>query len=294
MPDESLQGRFPSEDFAIDLTGTVPVKVIPTGPLKPAAKRDMAINQAKGEILAFIDDDAYPEKDWLKNAVKHFENRDVAAVCGPAITPADDTLRQKASGAVFSSFLVSGSYAYRYLAKDRREVDDYPSCNFLLRTSVMKELGGFSTDFWPGEDTKLCLDITKKLGKKIIYDPGVLAYHHRRTLFLPHLKQIASYALHRGYFVKKYPQTSMRIAYFLPSIFVAGLILGGIISLFSVLLRQIYFISLSFYVLIVFVFSILKGLRLFGHVFLGILLTHFTYGAYFLKGLFSRKLAEER
>jgi cellulose synthase/poly-beta-1,6-N-acetylglucosamine synthase-like glycosyltransferase len=48
------------------------IKVIPTGFVSPAEKRDMAINYAKGEILAFIDDDAYPEKDWLKNAIKNF------------------------------------------------------------------------------------------------------------------------------------------------------------------------------------------------------------------------------
>src|SRR3990167_9704170 len=38
---------------------------------KPAEKRDLALKYAKGEIFAFIDDDAFPDKNWLKNAVKY-------------------------------------------------------------------------------------------------------------------------------------------------------------------------------------------------------------------------------
>ncbi len=288
---------FPDAHIEVEsLSGAIPVKVIPTGQVSPAHKRDIALNYAKGEILAFLDDDAYPVRDWLKNAVKDFDDPNVAAVCGPAITPDSDTIRQQASGLVFSSFLVSGKFSYRYLPGKLQEVDDYPSCNFLVRKSIMQELGGFNTNFWPGEDTKLCLDITKKLGKKIIYDPAVLVYHHRRTVFSAHLKQVAAYALHRGYFVKKYPQTSLRPAYFLPSIFVIGFIAGGNLSLFldSLTFSLIYFLGICSYLVLVFLFSFSKDLRLFYYVFLGIILTHFIYGIYFLNGLFTGKLAEEK
>ena len=110
---------------------------------------------AKGEILAFLDDDAYPVKDWLKNAVKNFSDPQVAAVGGPAVTPEEDSDLQKTSGLIYSSVLVSGNFTYRYIPGKRQEVEDYPSCNFLVRKSVMQELGGFNTNFWPGEDTKL-------------------------------------------------------------------------------------------------------------------------------------------
>jgi GT2 family glycosyltransferase len=253
----------------------------------------MAIKYAKGEILAFIDDDAYPTKDWLKYALENFKDEDVAAVVGPAITAPEDALRQKASGVIFSSVLVSGRYNYRYLPKKKMTVDDYPSCNFLVRKQIMQELGGFNTKFWPGEDTKLCLDITRKLGRKIIYDPGVLVYHHRRPLFIPHLKQVANYSLHRGYFVKKYPATSLRLPFFIPTLFLCALICGGPLSLISAPLRSIYFSGVFLYLALVLFFSIHKDLRLIPLVFFGTILTHLTYGLYFLKGLFSKKLKEE-
>ncbi len=272
---------------------TVPITIIPTGPVSPAQKRDSALKYAKGDILAFIDSDAYPVRDWLKRALENFKDEFVAAVGGPAITPQEDNLMQRASGMVYSSYIVSGKYIYRYLPKSKRVLDDYPSCNFLVRKSIMQELGGFNTNFWPGEDTKLCLDITKRLKQKIIYDPGVLVYHHRRPLFMPHLKQIANYALHRGYFTRRYPQTSLRWQYFVPTLFLSGLIGGAVLSLALPYFAKIYLSGLYLYLSLVFIFSIYKDLRLIPLVFFGIISTHITYGFCFLKGLISRRLKEE-
>ena len=80
---------LPDSEVKID---SPKVKVIPTGHIGPSEKRDLALKYATGEILAFIDDDAYPTQTWLKEAVKHFQDEKIAAVGGPAITPPDDSL----------------------------------------------------------------------------------------------------------------------------------------------------------------------------------------------------------
>ncbi len=295
LPDESFDSVLPCLPAGRGHRnqGNVHIKIVPTGPVSPAEKRDIALNYARGEILAFLDDDAYPRKDWLKNAINNFAEPMVAAVGGPAITAENDNVRQKASGLVYQSPLVSGKYVYRYLPKRRMEVDDYPSCNFLIRKSIMQTLGGFNTKFWPGEDTKLCLEITKRLKKKIIYDPAVLVYHHRRPLYLAHLKQVANYALHRGYFAKIYPETSFRLLYFIPTLFLFSLIAGAIFSLFLIPIRIIYSLALISYFSLVLIFSISKEPRFIPYLFSGIILTHITYGFYFLKGLLAKKLLEE-
>jgi len=260
--------------------------------VSPADKRDVAAGHASGEILAFLDDDAYPRPDWLTNAVRYFEDDSVAAVGGPAVTPQHDSFLQKASGAVFASVLVSGSYVYRYLPRPGRDVEDFPSCNFLVRSQVMKDVGGFSTAFWPGEDTKFCHDIVTKTGKRIVYAPDVLVYHHRRTLFRAHLKQVANYALHRGYFVRKYPRTSFKPAYFAPSIFTVG-VLGG--ALFILAFPQwgvLYAVIMGAYLACVALSALMNPLPMFGFVLVGIVLTHLSYGIFFLKGLTARRLRD--
>ncbi len=297
---------LPDETFDSGLLplGGAPVSIIPTGPVSPAEKRDIALCYAKGSILAFIDDDTYPDKDWLKNAMGNFSDHEVAAVGGPAVTPKEDTLKARASGIIYSSFLVSGKFVYRYLPMQRQEVDDYPSCNFLVRKSIMDQLGGFKTSFWPGEDTKLCLQITRELKKKIIYDPRALLYHHRRKLFVPHIRQILSYALHRGYFAKRFPETSLRLYYFIPSIFVFSCLSGGLIGLFFEPVRFVYLFAIYTYLAIVFFTGFflvsaqshnpLEKVELIFLVWIGIILTHIAYGGYFIKGLLSKKLKEEK
>jgi GT2 family glycosyltransferase len=269
------------------------IKIIPTGNLTPPRKRDFALDKTQADILAFIDDDAYPVKDWLKNALKYFADKDIAAVCGPALTAPSDSLRQKASGEVYESILVSGIQARRYKTSENCFVDDYPSCNFLIRRFDFVSLGGFNTNFWPGEDTFLCAAIKNKLNKKITYDPEVIVYHHRRALFLAHLRQIASYALHRGYFTKRGYNPSFSIIYFLPSVLLIGFAAGLILSVFFVDIRNLFFLALSAYLLLVLIFSISKDLRLISFKFFGIITSHITYGFFFLKGLFQVKLKEE-
>src|SRR3990167_3507570 len=90
LPDAPLEKKCP-------WSSSGRVSIFPTGPVGPAEKRDLALNYAKGEILAFIDDDAYPAKDWLKCAMEDFEDNSVAAMGGPSVTPFNDSLLEKAS-----------------------------------------------------------------------------------------------------------------------------------------------------------------------------------------------------
>jgi len=295
LPDKSSKEKFAQ------------TKIIPTWPKTgPADKRDIGAKKAKGEILAFLDDDSYPVRHWLKKAIQIFEQGNgIAGVCGPALTPPNDNLRQKASGYVWSTWFGSGGAGnYRCAAKPRREVDDYPTVNLLVKKKDFWQVGGFGSQFWPGEDTKLCHDLVYKLKKKIIYNPEVVVYHHRREVFKPHLKQISRYALHRGHFARIMPQTSLRLGYISPSLFVLGLF-GGPILIFVLELFQLCFLSIPlflFYLLSVFLyFSALlltafqvflkeKNLKVALLVIPSIFITHLVYGGLFIKGFLTPNL----
>lgn len=271
------------------------IRIIPTGNASPPEKRDIGIENARGEIIAFLDSDAFPLSQWLKYGVRYFGDNEIGAVGGPAITPRTDNLWQRISGLIFSSFIVGGNCKFRYVPMPHREVEDYPSCNLLVRKSVLKKIKGFNTKFYPGDDTILCSKIVHKAKKKIIYDPDVVVFHHRRSLFFKHFRQLASYALHRGYFVRKFPQTSRKIPYFLPSFFIITVLVMGLLAVLLPLIRPYYIAFLAIYGFVVLLTAIkIMNYKLIPIVFLGIIATHLTYAIYFIKGLMSRRMVEER
>jgi len=263
---------------------------IATAAVGPAQKRNMAIRDARGEILIFIDDDAYPREDFLEILGKNFQKEDIVAVGGPAITPKESNFWQRVSGATFLSSL-SGGFPERYRPVGKKKfVADWPSVNLSIRKKIFDELGGFAGDYWPGEDTKLGFDLLMKKNISILYDPDLVVFHHRREGLVKHVKQISAYGLHRGFFAKRYSKTSFNWRYFMPSLLVLFIVIGGIASYFSrtifyfyIFGWAVYFVALlnAFYDIYRHERNILVTLAASYYIFL----THIFYGLRFLQGL---------
>jgi len=265
-------------------------KQIGSGPVDPASKRNLALRDAEGEILIFIDDDAYPENDFLEVLEKDFTDRSVVAVGGPGMTPAESNFWQRVSGAIFLSHL-SGGFPERYRpVGEKKFVTDWPTVNLSIRKKTFSELGGFQCRYWPGEDTFLCHDFLVKKNLRVLYDPNLIVYHHRRESLKQHLKQISAYGLHRGFFVKKFTQTSLNWRYFMPSLLVLFIIFGAIGSFFSRIIFNlylfgwgVYFVALgnAFYDIHKHEKNFLIALAALYYIFL----THIFYGLRFIEGL---------
>ncbi|MCL5795657.1 MAG: glycosyltransferase [Patescibacteria group bacterium] len=279
-------------------------KIIPTGFSNASKKRNLGVKNATGKIVAFLDDDAFPKADWLKYALAHFKDKKVVAVGGPAITPKNNSVLQKASAAAYESFIGGGQTRNRYLPIGQaHEIDDWPSVNLLVCRDIFQKTSGFDSRYWPGEDTKLCLELLKY--GQIIYEPKAQVYHHRRGSLIKHLRQIGNYGLHRGHFARKYPQTSMRLFYLMPTFFSIYLIVGFILLFISSQLSIInypfnlfyYFIPLFIYFLLMLIDIIIISFR-YKNPLVGIatipyiFFTHFYYGLRFIKGYCSRDIAK--
>ena len=270
----------------------IPIRVVPTGRVRPAEKRNIGIGLATGDIVAFLDDDASPQPQWLAQACRHFSRDKVGAVGGPAITPLRDPFLAQLGGEVYESPLVSGTARFRYVSERLRKVDDIPSCNLLVRANVLREVGGFNTRYWPGEDTILCLDIVRR-GHEMVYDPFAIVYHHRRPLFGPHLRQIGRYAHHRGFFCRVFPQTSLRFSYMVPSLFVLGTVIGPVICHFQPVLWPFYIGVMVFYLAITFIFAFKRRPHEWLILWFGIMSTHVWYGIRFMQGLIFGRMPKE-
>jgi GT2 family glycosyltransferase len=265
------------------------ISQVSSGRVGPADKRDLAAKIAKGEILVFLDDDSYPKSDLLSIASKYFSDESISALGGPAVTPDSDSYWQKVSGAVFLSKLTGGNPERYIPLGGAKNVDDWPSVNFMVRKSDFKEVGGFDSPYWPGEDTHLCLKLVR-ISKNIMYCPELIVWHHRRSGLRRHAKQVGAYGLHRGYFARRLPETSLKVKYFIPSIILCLITL----SLFSVLLpqlmRNLVYIGLGIYLLGIIIGSISIAKLTTLRIALGsvpfIFATHMSYGFRFLQGFF--------
>lgn len=260
------------------------IKIIPTGKVSPAIKRDIGASKAQGKILAFIDDDSYPRKDWLMAAEKTFKNlpKEFAAINGPAITPPKASIREKISGAFFESSLGGGA---THRCKDTGksfEIDDAPSVNLLVKKKAFFDIGGFGSEYWPGEDSIFCQEL-KDNGYRLWHQNNLIIFHHRRPTLKAHLKQVAGYGKHRGNFFRKDIGCSRRLSYLIPSLFLVGnLVLNIFWSSLWLYLFLTYLIIISF--------NLCHCRRLaFPLIYPTAVLTfisHLTYGFYFIWGFF--------
>lgn len=282
LPDEAVEAA----DFPNPL-----VRIIPTGSIKPALKRNIGIKEAKGDIIAFLDSDAYPIREWLSEALPYFGDDMVGGIGGPNFTPEADSILQKVSGDIFSSPVGAGKFAARYTARylfrKGLPVKEMPSCNLLVRKDVAEQAGGFDGTLLTGEDAKFCFEI-RKLGKKIVYAPEVQVHHHRRGLFGPHLRQVWVYGRDKAWVVKE-DFSPDKLYYFIPIAFVTSLVTGGVLSLFSQHVRSIYLLGVAVYLGIVLVGSLVQSPARSFLIFPGIVLTHISYGLGSLYGLLTER-----
>ena len=291
------------------------LKIIHTNKItRPAEKRDIGAAEAKGNILAFIDDDAYASDNWLEHAVRIFNektkvsNKPLSVVCGPGVLPPNAKFWEKVFDAVLCTWIGSGGFSYRFTPKPERTVDDFPSMNFLIKKKVFDKIGGFHSEYWPGEDSKLCEDVVQKLKGAIYYCPEVLVFHHRRNSLKHYLKQHGNYGYHRGAFFAHGDSNSRRFTYLVPSIFVIYLLLAIIYGFWLGLNETsvdryataliIVFIPLKIYKLAigsVFLENSFKhkGIKVAFAASAVLVLMHIVYGTMFIKGLIIGTMKKE-
>lgn len=142
--------------------------------------RNLGIENSSGDIVAFIDDDAYPEKNWIEAIQNIFtENLSIGGIVGKVVP-----LWEKPEMAWFPHelyWMVSCSYVMT--PTSRQEVERGFGANMAFRRDLLIQAGLFNTNLgicknrWiGGEDSDMFLKI-KTGGNKVIYDPGVLVYH---------------------------------------------------------------------------------------------------------------------
>jgi cellulose synthase/poly-beta-1,6-N-acetylglucosamine synthase-like glycosyltransferase len=156
---------------------------IPHGGL--AVARNTGFRAASGELIAYLDSDAYPSAEWPYYLVLGLDGRMVAGVGGPNVSPpADPPIAQVVARA-------PGGPIHVLLSDDRAE--HLPGCNFAFWKKALVDVGGFDSTFTvAGDDVDVCWRLIDR-GWELAYHPGALVWHHRRSRFRDYLGQQRSY-----------------------------------------------------------------------------------------------------
>lgn len=167
----------------------------------PALRRNRAAAAARGEILAFIDDDAFASPEWLARAAAHFDREpDLLALGGPDPGPPDAPLDQRISDALLATPLIGSGIAChesRPEAFDLRAPHHVALVNLFVRRDAFEAAGAFDEVIgYIGEDSAL-LQVLIERGR-VAYKPDVVVYHCRRSFPKAYLQQRWRYRVKTG------------------------------------------------------------------------------------------------
>lgn len=189
--------------------------VCETGPRLPGAARNPLVEQARGELLLFLDDDVTAPPRLLEELAELAQLHPEAAVFGgPNETPPGATQFQKVQGAVLSSLAGVGPVSRRYGPRPAGAADErwFTLCNLAIRRRVMYP---FDTNLVCAEENAL-LATLRSNGERMHYDPRLRVFHARRPTLRSFASQMYKYGRGRGELLVRQPRT-LRAAYLAPS-----------------------------------------------------------------------------
>jgi GT2 family glycosyltransferase len=163
-----------------------------------SAARNLGWQAATGEIVAYIDDDARPDPDWLSYLAAAFLKTDYAGVGGPNIPFPDD-------GETASCVAGSPGGPAHVLLSDC-EAEHIPGCNMAFRRSWLQAINGFDPQFrQAGDDVDICWR-TREKGGKLGFCPAAMVWHHYRRTVRAYWKQQLGYGKAEAMLERKWPE----------------------------------------------------------------------------------------
>jgi glycosyltransferase involved in cell wall biosynthesis len=161
--------------------------------------RNAGTLNSTGEIIAFVDDDAIADPDWLKRLAANYEESSVAGV-GGYIKPLFAGKRPSWFPDELDWII---GCSYRGLPEHKALVRNPIGCNMSFRRTTFAKAGLFRSDIGrfgkkllAGEEADFSSRVLRLIpGAKIVYDPSAIVYHR-----VPKSRMSLRYALVRSFF----------------------------------------------------------------------------------------------
>jgi O-antigen biosynthesis protein len=174
------------------------VRVIGTSNSGLSHARNVGLGAAAGDIVAYIDDDAYPDPHWLTYLAEAFRTTDHAGIGGPNIPPPGD-------GPIAACVANAPGGPVHVLLSD--EVAEHiPGCNMAFRRERLRAIGGFDPRFRrAGDDVDVCWRLQAQ-GWTLGFSAPAMVWHHRRNSVRAYWRQQVGYGDAEALLERKWPE----------------------------------------------------------------------------------------
>jgi GT2 family glycosyltransferase len=187
-----------SRDDSAKIAGKFEFRLIRTTNLGLSSARNRGWQEATGEIVAYIDDDAYPDPQWLRYLVRAFQKSSYAAIGGPNLPPTSDSF--------VAECIANSPGGPTHVLLSDEIAEHIPGCNMAFRRDRLQAIGGFDPQFRvAGDDVDVCWRIQER-GWTIGFSPAAMVWHHRRATIRAYWKQQKGYGKAEALLEKKWPQ----------------------------------------------------------------------------------------
>jgi cellulose synthase/poly-beta-1,6-N-acetylglucosamine synthase-like glycosyltransferase len=200
------------------------VKVVVQKHAGPAVGRNRGVRHSRGSIILFTDSDCIPNRNWIRNMTKPFQNKEVVGVSG--------TYRTANNHSIVSRFVGYEIEDRHDAMMKRKSIDFVGTFSAGYKRDVFLKFGGFDENFQraSGEDTDLSFKISKA-GGKIVFAPGAYVSHHHPERLWTMLKKKFWMGYWRILLYKKHRDKLFRHTYTPKSVFVEIAFLGAALLL---------------------------------------------------------------
>lgn len=195
MPFEIIMVDGHSTDTTVKKANKYPIRLFYESYGTVGGARQVGVENAKGDYIAFTDADCIPERNWLENLINEFEDDEIVGV-GGGTKNIGEGIWEESIALVLDSFLGSADSVQDRVLNKKKFVKSISGCNSIYRRKDLLYCNGFNVNLAINEDTEL----NKRLAMcgKLLYVPNAIVLHNQKRDLKAFMKRIYQFGMGRS------------------------------------------------------------------------------------------------